>query len=229
MRIALIAALLALPLAADTSGRRGRTGPVVVLYFGANAAAGSHQRLVDIGATVQRIDASDLPKALENADILYLPTEWATGPTRDALRTHKAAIEAWLRRGRGIYVSQANIDGEITELPLRFTVANFYNAADRTTPEGESPFLKGLEDKELPWPCDRITAHDAAFRVHAKGSVSGTPALMTAQWQGGRIVVNLDNDNVRAVGGSFVGPSTTSDACLQRLLEWLAKRPIRAR
>ncbi len=224
-----IVALLVLvsPLAADTSGRRwAEPGPVrIAILYSRGVEPGSAPRLRAMKATVTIVTPDGLKQALKKTDLLFLTSEWACGAERQAVAQSRAEVEAFLRRGGAIYVSQPNIDAKITDLPLAFEVVNGYDTQDRGIAI-DAKLFSGLEEVELPFPADRIVKYDAAFTVAAKGSSSGSPSVLLGHWKGGKILVNTDNDNVSDIKQFAVKTSHTSDRCLKKLIEWLAGHPL---
>ena len=83
------------------------------------------------------------------------------------------------------------------------------------------PITKGLAEKELPYPHDRITEHDDRWKVLAKGDVSGNAALVVARFGDGRAAVNTANP-----GRKTNRPGFHSDRFLGRLLLWLGSRRL---
>ena len=230
MRATAVVLLLAGSALADTSprDRRHASGPVTVVFLWSRGAERqSHARLREMGVNLKVVAPADLAAALKDAEIFYLSSEWAgIDAERKAVVDNAKAIETLVRRGGGLYVSQPNVSARIEGLPLELEVGLEYNSGDTCEIEGESRLFDGLKPAELPFACDTVKSHDKAFRVAARGKPSGSPSLLLADWRGGRVVVNLDNDNVRVPGGNAVGGNHASDLLMQRLIEWLARRPV---
>jgi hypothetical protein len=229
MRSLALLLLLAGAALADTSSRGSRrTGPVtVVMLWSRGPERQSHARLREMGVDLKVVGPDGLAAALKNAEVLYLSSEWAAiEAERKAVADHAKEIETLLRRGGGLFVSQPNVTAKIEGLPLELEVGLEYNSADSCEIEGESKLFEGLKPADLPFACDTVKSCDKAFRVVARGKPSGSPSLLLADWRGGRVVVNLDNDNVRVPGGNAVGGNHASDLLMQRLIEWLVRRPV---
>ena len=203
---------------------RFKSGPLRIGVINAGASQVCIDRLQSsvAGCHVEPVEADAGVELLRQYDVIVLPSEWLNQLT--AISKHRADYRRYVAGGGGLLIFQPNPNTspgkslEINLMSAKFTVHSAYTDKRplHTTPH---PITKGLDEKELPYPHDRITAHDERWEVLAKGDVSGCAALMVARFGGGRAAVNTANP----------GRKTTnfhSDRFLDRLLLWLGSRRL---
>jgi hypothetical protein len=159
---------------------------------------------------------------LRHYALVALPSEWTMHWKQISAR--RADYTRYVRGGGGLLLFQPNPHRfrdeqlQVDLLPAPFTVHNQYhdNGVERV---GEPALLKGLGERDLPYPCDRILEWDPPWTLLARGTQSQNGSLIVARFGRGRAAVDSDHHGRDSNSSGF-----HSDEFLRRLVGWLTRR-----
>ncbi|NQZ70758.1 MAG: hypothetical protein HRT89_22135, partial [Lentisphaeria bacterium] len=188
---------------------------VVNAHDGSTKAAVT--RLKKNGAKLTILAPNSRLKDLQAFDLVILPTQCAES---GVLEGFAKDYQDYVFGGGGLIVCQPNVSRQIKILPYPITFVKNYNSSEKPVAvEKWHPIIRGLPESELTFPADSMKDLDKHYRVLVKGSVSGTPSLVIAEFGTGRILVQTASENPKA-------SKPFSDRLLVRMLIWAANSPV---
>ena len=222
-----LALLLTLPLLAhaDTSPKNSsrRTGALKIGVF-STGSQGCAQRMRSVlkDATVETLKMTDGMEVFKKYDLLVLPSCWTNSWAQ--ISKNRENFTKFVQRGGALLMFQPNPfkQGEELEIDLLPQKIKIHNRYSDTNVEivGDHELTKGFDEKDMPFPHDRITGADKRWKILARGAQTQDGCFAVTRHGRGRAAVCLMGHNNRA--GGYM-----SDAFLKRLMLWMTFRKFK--
>jgi hypothetical protein len=178
-----------------------------VIDTGDGSVANFVDRLTNLGYSVMPIpDTSDY-SVLSTYSLIILPVGHAGPSDYLPIEANAADYVAYVQSGGGLWVSQPNPFGrpgdtaDITWVPYQLTVQISYNAADcpPCIVDDTSCIIIGTGGDGLSFPGDTVISMGPEWNVVAEGCVTGNPAIFTADYGAGHVLVELGHPSPGAI------------------------------
>lgn len=165
------------------------------------------------------------PDALNNVDVILLPTGWAGEPERfKQLESKKDQFHRFVKRGGGLLICKPTNPAVTCTpelLPYPITFQNGYDDRDPTRVNlNPAHFITDdLPDADMPFPADPMIKVDKRYTLLAKQKSTDWPSLAVCPFGDGRVVVQTANESRGAT-------IPIKDEILRRMVVWVAGREL---
>jgi len=198
-------------------------GEIAVVDIGGGGVGDFLSRITGLGYSISTIPANSTLETLLNYSVVILPVGHGSA-------THHATFDAladdyhmYVSSGGGLWIAQPNPyqmpggTADITWAPYALTLQNEYNGDDCPPMIVDSThcITEGMSDTVFSFPGDDAISYASDWQVLVTGSVTGRPGVMFAEYEGGKVLVELGHPSM----GSLC---PADDLAFQRYLECLA-------